>query len=347
MSGVEPSIQILLAVELVAVLVVTALLPLRMSRRLVVVELVLLAALTGTWAIARNTASRDRSASTRELVSSAPHLGREDDGFLSSAKCQACHPSQYASWHASFHRTMTQVATPQSVVGNFDGVRLESRGRTYTLRRRGDEFWARLVDPDWERELRLRGANPDRAADPPMVERRIVMTTGSHHMQTYWVPSRFGREVYNLPFVFLYEQQRWIPREEVFLHPPGAPRFFALWNNSCIDCHSTAGNVGFDFTEELFDSRVAELGIACEACHGPAEAHIVANRSPLRRYGLHFGEENDPTIVQPQKLSPRASSQVCGQCHSVNLSDEMDWLAHGHRYRAGEDLEDTRFLVRR
>src|SRR4051812_38593332 len=31
------------------------------------------------------------------------------DGYRSSDGCRACHPSQYASWHASYHRTMTQL----------------------------------------------------------------------------------------------------------------------------------------------------------------------------------------------------------------------------------------------
>src|SRR5437867_4685634 len=37
--------------------------------------------------------------------------------YVSSAACRACHPQQYASWHRSFHRTMTQVASPESVRG--------------------------------------------------------------------------------------------------------------------------------------------------------------------------------------------------------------------------------------
>ncbi len=28
-----------------------------------------------------------------------------DDGFVSSRSCRACHPQQYATWHASYHRT--------------------------------------------------------------------------------------------------------------------------------------------------------------------------------------------------------------------------------------------------
>ena len=37
------------------------------------------------------------------------------DGYVSSETCQACHPTEYASWHGSFHRTMTQVATENTV----------------------------------------------------------------------------------------------------------------------------------------------------------------------------------------------------------------------------------------
>ena len=44
------------------------------------------------------------------------------DGYVSSETCRACHPSQYASWHGSYHRTMTQIATPETIAASFDGV---------------------------------------------------------------------------------------------------------------------------------------------------------------------------------------------------------------------------------
>jgi predicted CXXCH cytochrome family protein len=287
-----------------------------------------------------------RNAAAESLTVQVPALGRPQEQFTTSETCRSCHPDQYASWHRSFHRTMTQLATPATVTGDFAGVRLESRGRIYNLERVGEELWVEMVDPAWERELLLDGKNPDREPEAPRVRRQVVMTTGSHRMQTYWVSTGQGREVWNLPFVHLFEQDRWVPREDVFLRPPDERRFFAMWNNSCIDCHSTAGKVGFDFTDEVFDSRVAELGIACEACHGPAAEHIAANRDPLRRYRLHFTDAADPTVVQPERLDSRAASEVCGQCHGVSLSDEMDWLANGYRYRAGDELEAARDLVR-
>ena len=322
---------------------IVAAVPLRRPRLAI---LGLMAAVGAGLAAAQTAAIAARHAASETLADQVPSLGRPQEAFTSSQACRSCHPDQYASWHRSYHRTMTQLASPRTVTGDFDGVTLESRGRSYRLERDGETTWVELVDPAWERGLLLAGRDPDREPDPPRVRRQVVMTTGSHHMQTYWVATGNGREMWNLPFVHLFEQDRWVPREDVFLRPPDERRFFAMWNNSCIDCHSTAGRVGFDFTAEVFDSEVAELGIACEACHGPAAEHVAANRDPLRRYRLHLTDTLDPTIVQPERLDSRAASEVCGQCHGVSLSDEMDWLANGYRYRAGEELEATRDLVR-
>ena len=51
------------------------------------------------------------------------------------------------------------------------------------------------------------------------------------------------------------------------------------------------------------DTRVVELGIACESCHGAGEAHVAANQNPLRRYRMHLGlGGDDATIVNPARL---------------------------------------------
>src|SRR5207247_184117 len=99
------------------------------------------------------------------------------DGYGSSQTCRACHPSQYASWHASYHRTMTQLATPDTVVAPFDAVRVDDvPGRAMLLTRRGRHLSAEFDDPDW-------GGRGDA---PPRIVRDVVMTTGSHHQQIYW-----------------------------------------------------------------------------------------------------------------------------------------------------------------
>jgi predicted CXXCH cytochrome family protein len=273
-----------------------------------------------------------------------PHQGGPD-GYVSSDRCEACHPDQYHSWHQSFHRTMTQVARNDTILGRFDPVTLERAGKLYRLEKRGPEFWAELEDPDWALEhptqLSLNAAPP-----PARVSRRIGMVTGSHHMQVYWLPTRFGNLQVAFPFAYLLDDQRWVPLKDTFLKDPALPQNQNLWNTDCIKCHSTAGQPKPDYTTHLLDTQVGEFGIACEACHGPAEKHVRANQNPLRRYQLHHLAQGDPTIVNPARLSSKRASQVCGQCHGIKwLPDARDYQQNGFRYRPGDDLSKTAPIV--
>ena len=272
-----------------------------------------------------------------------------EDEYVSSATCRACHPSQYATWHGSFHRTMTQVATPESVRADFDGVVVNAvHGRPMRLERRGDELWAEFDDPGWQGDPRER----------PRVTRQVVMITGSHHQNIYWYSTGHDRTLNVLPGVYLLDEERWTPRNAVVLAPPGqgVAMLDGHWNAICIDCHTTHGKTRFDtpflsepIRDQDVDTTVVELGIACEACHGPAEEHVAANRNPLRRYTLHAGGEPDPTIVEPARLDPQRASQVCGQCHSIwefpDAAAERAASAGGLPYRPGDELGATRFVA--
>ncbi|HMQ15470.1 MAG TPA: multiheme c-type cytochrome [Phycisphaerae bacterium] len=293
----------------------------------------------------RRADARRRAVSVASLRKDLPHLGLPQRGYAAASRCQACHPSQHASWHRSYHRTMTQAAVPGAVVGDFNNVELTSFGRSYRLERRGDEFWVRIVDPDWEHDLVEQGVNPDTQDPPPPVWKRVVMTTGSHHHQTCWVGSAESKELFNVPFVWLIDDRRWAPREHVFLRPPDFGRSFDRWNDNCVECHSTPSGRELADAPHFTDTRVSELGIACEACHGPGEEHIRANMNPTRRYALHLGRTGDPTIVNPARLDAQRSAQVCGQCHGLNLFKGSAQRA-GIRYKPGDDLRLSRGILR-
>lgn len=262
------------------------------------------------------------------------------DGYLSSGTCATCHPAQYATWFGSYHRSMTQVATPETVLADFDGVQVSAEhGGPMTLERRGDEFWAEFDDPDWDPT----GAVPRRIA------RQVVMITGSHHQQVYWYPTGRDRLLGQLPAMYLIREERWISRPSAFLRPPEyAESETGRWNLSCVNCHATHGTGELEGSldrpprEWRASTTVAEFGIACEACHGPSELHREVNTNPLRRYWLHLTGRSDPTTVFPLGLESRLSSQVCGQCHSVWLGQTP---SEGLAYRPGDDLTDTRDLV--
>jgi hypothetical protein len=240
---------------------------------------------------------------------------------------------------------MTQVATPDNLLAPLGAPPVQSQGVTFQLRAEDQAVWADM-------EMPARDADPATAL---RVSRRIVMTTGSHHMQIMWYPySNDNRLLGMFPFVYLKEQERWIPRGAAFLQPGYSLNDeLGRWNQTCIVCHATFGRMrpteridpqsGQMFLDaNALDSQVAEFGISCEACHGPGEQHVRANRSPARRYRQHLLVDDDSTIVNPAKLSHELNSQVCGQCHSVQCTEvTSDSAVHGLSYRPGEDLTES------
>jgi len=289
-----------------------------------------------------------------------------DEGFVSSQTCRACHPSQYQSWHRSYHRTMTQIAAPENVAASFDGVAVDAAsGGPMALEQHGRELWAEFDDPDDAEGRGRRGVRPpsdepggQTGVRPRRIKRQVVMTTGSHHQQIYWYATGSSRILGQLPAIWLTADRRWIPRRAAVMRPPGGAHVSETggWNGVCVACHTTNGQPQLDtplgsqpiFTQTA-DTRATEFGIACESCHGPSDAHARANRNPIRRYASHVAARGDATIVQPAKLPPARSSDVCGQCHSfwefADQASERRANAHGLPYRPGDELAATRFIV--
>ena len=102
--------------------------------------------------------------SSRDPASTERPLETRGDGFVSSDACRSCHPSEYASWKQSYHRTMTQIVTPETMLADWDGNELEVRGRTYRLEQVGDQYWVDMVDL---------GFRPDRRFDGRPVARPV------------------------------------------------------------------------------------------------------------------------------------------------------------------------------
>jgi predicted CXXCH cytochrome family protein len=322
-------------------------------------------------------------------------------GYVSSDRCRSCHTAQYQSWQTSYHRTMSQVVSSETVMADFGGVELGPSGERYRLERRGDGFWVELpaqalADSPATAPAGL-AANVQPAAESGHW-RRIVQSTGSHHYQLYWYATGAGRELNMLPFVFLREGRRWAPRDSVFLQPPDFATEKIVWNYQCLPCHSTDGQPGYLPGEAVApgskspDTRVAEMGIACEMCHGPGARHVEAHRAGADGAGPAVGDlaaapatatvsgavvsgavvsgavvsgatvsgatvsgatvsgvVASGAMVHPSKLPAARAAQICGQCHSVNVpyrpEDWVDYLLDGPRFRPGEDLRKSRYVV--
>src|SRR5437868_513277 len=87
---------------------------------------------SGAFAAARVSALNEHARADAALHARVPRQGRPG-GYVSSNECRACHPGEYATWHRTYHRTMTQLPTPEAVKGDFDDAQVTLRGATYRM----------------------------------------------------------------------------------------------------------------------------------------------------------------------------------------------------------------------
>jgi cytochrome c553 len=370
-------------------------------------SLVLAAALCGL-AFAASRAERDPG---HAALRPADRTAESDTDYVSSTACRSCHPGEYESWRESYHRRMTQPASAETIVAPFDGSELVFQERTYRLWREDDRF---LVDmPKFGTE----GFFPE-----DRMQSEVVMVTGSHHLQAYWVPmpqgesveEAQGRQVFNascaschgrdgeggkevavvgmrllpdevatpildghggldavvlddntrakleawlvrvqfdgrllqFPWVYAVQQGVWLHEENSFLQP--TPPFEAperpgdRWGFSCDECHSVRPRFEWQGRGSEARSAAVELGIACEACHGPGREHVEQARDPRLRYASHLADRAASSITNPANLDPVRSSHVCAQCHGDIVRKAGGYLD----FKPGDDITERAFFVR-
>ncbi len=313
------------------------------SMRFWLTVLALAAVSTLVWSLLyKNTPQSDLKVTQPRIQSIRP-VAEPNHEFVQSQTCRTCHPDQHASWDRTFHRTMTQVASPSTALAPFAGEKLEHLGRTYEFTQDGDKLWVNMLDMDWDADLVANGGRPNLVRNQPRVTQEVVMSTGSHHYQTYWVSSKYGNALWQVPWVFHIQAERWIPANDAFLTAPHADHRRVVWNAGCIQCHAVNGQPGMDHTNGEYNSKVAEFGISCESCHGPGHDHVELHRGKTAA-DVIGSDRPDSTIVNPSKLSSKLSSHVCGQCHSSFSFSDSEYFQSGFKYRAGDDLHATRLI---
>ncbi|MBU6400884.1 MAG: hypothetical protein KGS61_11240, partial [Verrucomicrobia bacterium] len=283
-------------------------------------------------------------------------------GYAGSASCQECHPKQYDTWHRSYHRTMTQLPTPEAVQADFNRVVLTNGTARFILSRTNRQFWIHMESTV--------PATPDRPAPEP-VDVPLGLVTGSHHMQVFWLANGMGNCQIGFPFTWLIPEHRWVPRNATFLRPPTVELRPETWNLVCARCHATATQPGLDRAVPAWHTQVEEPGIACEACHGPGQRHVALERqlkphpgqaAPNPRTAALNGASGAGTsleapahspqpanlwIVHPEKISPVRASQICGFCHSMKWWDSKEgWPERGFSFHPGDDLDATTPVMR-
>lgn len=264
-----------------------------------------------------------------------------------SSSCRECHAESHLSWHASYHRTMTQEVNEATAPDAIKNKTVTVQGTEYVFEQIGADFYVTFPDPLVGNQVR---------------RRQLVLMTGSHHMHVFWYASDVNGTPGQLDIVFLIHEERWIPRDSSFLRPGGHSTAIELgtWNRTCSRCHATHPREGFNEQTEDWNTTVTEFGIACESCHGEGAGH-VARHSANEFSSLNAADDGTAappvvnhtvvadSIVNPGKLSKQASADVCGQCHSIFIPNyeavsQADYMRDGSPFRAGELLSDGGFI---
>jgi predicted CXXCH cytochrome family protein len=285
-------------------------------------------AAAGAWALLRATPGAGPA------PAAPTHVAAQVDAVprhVGSAACAECHADETARWTQSHHRAAIQVATPATVLGEFDDTRFTHGGvTTRFFRRDGDYF----VETD--------------AANGSLRVFRVSHTFGVDPLQQYLLELPDGRrQALSVSWdtrPAAEGGQRWYhlypePVDGVPVdhrHPLHWTGALFNWNSRCASCHGTDVDKGYDAGSDRYDTRWSELSVGCEACHGPGSRHVqwaregeppaIAHQGFARRLGDRgsWAPASDSDLADGwpagtlRRTDRGAGTEVlaCARCHS-------------------------------
>lgn len=231
--------------------------------------------------------------------------------YVGRAQCIACHQVEANQWAGSHHDLAMDRATPETVLGKFDGAELEKFGVTSTMFRRDGKYLVRTEGPDGQ-----------------LAEFEVKYVFGVEPLQQYMVefdrpadmPENQIARLQVLRLCWDTHRQRWfyLPPPDVRDEPlrPDDPLHWTgitmCWNNSCADCHSTHLQKGFDVATRTYHTTFSEIDVSCEACHGPGSIHVQL----ASRWSLFWDPHRGNGLVSLRGGSSDTEIHTCAHCHS-------------------------------
>ena len=79
------------------------------------------------------------------------------------------------------------------------------------------------------------------------------------------------------------------------------------WNAMCASCHNTRLRKNYDEATDTYHTRMAEMTVGCESCHGPMKAHVEWRKQ------YPDSKAADPTV---KKFTRDQTFDTCGSCHA-------------------------------
>src|SRR5437762_11092641 len=249
-----------------------------------------------------------------------------ESAYLGSEACQRCHQPSYDSWRRTLHVQMTKPIAQAQVEGDFGAaaqgrgsspVRLSQNGRSYSFERRDGRYFITIT----------------KAAERTPETFEVHYTLGARRFQGYLSKLPDGR-IYVLPVFWHNESKRWVDWKEITPIPDDPDHDLRqIWNVTCVNCHATNLVKNSDPAANRYATTWTEMGIGCEACHGPGAAHTAVTSEWEKNPAA---KPEDPTpadlkIFAPLRATPRQVFDTCGYCHG-NKNNVFFGFKPGDRY---------------
>jgi hypothetical protein len=234
-----------------------------------------------------------------DITRDVPHGGRfAGDPYIGSKACAECHPGEYALFTRSGHALTFRKAAERRVTDQLAGTSVadpQQDGVRWTYEKKDGQF---LIGREEAGKL----------------EQRVVdYALGSGHHATTFVT------VLDLVQLKILEHRlTYYTRDQELKTTPGQKGEdqnikSTPWGREvrlrearkCFRCHATQISAHSDMG---VDPKTMIPGVACERCHGPARAHVVA----ARRGAL---DEELAMPMGPGTWTAESQFELCGKCH--------------------------------
>jgi predicted CXXCH cytochrome family protein len=227
--------------------------------------------------------------------------------YLGSQSCAKCHDVEHTQWKNSLHIKMTKPVAEATIVGDFrEGTKFADHDRSYAFGTKGGKPFITI-------------AFGDRAPETFPVD----YTLGAKRYQGYLSMLPEGG-IYVLPVFWHVASRRWVDWKEITPIPDGAHDIRQIWNRNCFNCHGTNIAQGYDVASKQYRSTWTEMGIGCEACHGPGREHVALmdawEKDPASKPKYDNSSKNRQLsetikIFSTRSSEPRRVFDTCSYCH--------------------------------
>ncbi|MEI7733354.1 MAG: ammonia-forming cytochrome c nitrite reductase subunit c552 [Verrucomicrobiota bacterium] len=267
--------------------------------------------------------------------------------YAGSQSCLACHEPAFTPWRASHHALAERPLKPELDTAAFSPSQTFKHGtQTSTVR-------------FTQRRCELLTQGPSGKAETFIADRVI----GHDPLRQYLIAKPDGRyqvaEIASDPkkgdwFNVYGNEDR---QAGEWGHWTGRGM---TWNTMCAACHNTRLRKNYQPATDTYNTAMVEMGVGCEACHGPMADHVAWQKLFPPPPGPRNPSRKDPTL---QKMDKNQVFDTCGMCHarrgeftgdfkpgdsffdhhSLTIPDETDTFYPDGQIR-DEDYEYTAFL---